>query len=105
MITISDFRYLHPACGLVLQDASAPDAAGLLLRHLRLARGHGRLLLPQGAYCLLTYCLLTYCILTYCILTAYLLLTYCLLPQGARQGRVQRQLHRRRSRREVPQRR
>ena len=45
----ADFRDLHPAGGLVLQDAPAPDAAGLLLRHLGLARGHGRLLLPEGA--------------------------------------------------------
>ena len=48
-ITFADFRDLHPAGGLVLQDAPAPDAAGLLLRHLGLARGHGRLLLPEGA--------------------------------------------------------
>ena len=47
-ISSSDIRYLHPAGGLVLQDAPATDAAGLLLWHLSLARGHGGLLLPEG---------------------------------------------------------
>ena len=32
----------------MLQDAPAPDAAGFLLRHLGLPRGHGGLLLLEG---------------------------------------------------------